>query len=179
MKQKKGLTLIEFLVAISVFSIVVVGVLELFNSALEQQKASLTSVYLLNNASFVTEYITRSLRMAQKEESDVPQCLSQRGMNCEVTKGGKHIKFINHHGNCQEFYLQGDSLKIKTSQGEQSLLPSDISVENLRFSSLGEGQDDFLQTRITMVLELKTKRKPEKKISIQTTISQRELDIKK
>ncbi|GAJ06754.1 unnamed protein product, partial [marine sediment metagenome] len=65
--MNKGFTLIEILISITIFSIVIIAFLSLFTSAFHYQRESLNSAYLLNSASYLTEYISRDLRMAKKD----------------------------------------------------------------------------------------------------------------
>lgn len=175
--MNRGFTIIEILVTITIFSVAVVGFLGLFSSAFRYQRESLDVSYLLNNGSFLTEYISRALRVAQKELNNPPDCLSSRGLNYEVIQAGEGIRFINYQGDCQEFYLENNKLKVKKLGSSQSLTPSDLRVENLKFEVSGESQDDFLQPRVTFVLELKTTGESSKIFNLQTTVSQRDLDI--
>ena len=65
--MNRGFTLVELLITITIFSIVITGFLGLFSSAFKYQKESLNLQYLLSNASYVTEYMSRALRMAKKD----------------------------------------------------------------------------------------------------------------
>jgi len=166
-----GFTLIELLIAMSIFSVVVVGFLELFGSAFKEQGKNLNKVYLLNNVSYVAEYMGRALRMAKKDLGGV--CITSK-YNFE-TPSASHIKFLNYKGECQEFFLEDKILKVKKLGFVQDLTPSNIEVENLKFFLVGEGQEDDLQPRVTFAIKLKNK---EELLDFQTTISQRDLDVK-
>lgn len=174
----KGFTLLEILIAITLFSIVVVGFLNLFTSAFRYQKESLNSAYLLNTASFLSEYLSRALRVAQKESSFPPTCLSQYGLNYEIIGGGEGIRFINSQGECQSFFLENNTLMIQKGGIFQPLTPSNLRVENLKFEIVGEAQDDFSQPKVTFILKLKLIGDSSQALNFQTTISQRDLDIR-
>ena len=177
--MKKGLTLIELLVTISIFSIAITAFLELFSSAFKYQQKNLVSAYLLNTASYSTEYITRALRMAKKELNDPPICLSQRGLNYEVTDGGKRIRFLNSDGECQEFFLEDQMIKITKNGQTLPLTPSNLTVERLKFEVVGEKQSDSKQPKVTFVLKLSSPKDPSQSLDLQTTVSQRDLDVPK
>ena len=180
--MKKGFTLIELLTSVTVFSIVIIISLGLFSSAFKEQRKILARAYLLSETSYVTEYMSRAVRMAKKELNDSPVCLSSRGLNYEITRGGQGVKFINYDTNnnkkCKEFFLDGTALKVEKDGVALPLTPSNFVVENLEFEILGETQDDNLQPRVTFILLLRTIESEPQELKIQTTISQRDLDVK-
>ncbi|MDI6883127.1 MAG: type II secretion system protein [Patescibacteria group bacterium] len=174
-KSGGGFTLIELLITITVFSIVVTGFLGLFSSAFRYQSKDLNLQYLLQNASHTSEYISRALRMAQKDLTGA--CIASK-YNFENPGGNlSSIKFLNYQGVCQEFYLEGNILKVKKGGVSQNLTPANLKVENLKFQISGASQDDTLQPRVTFVLKLKTTEPTPQELKIQNTISQRELDV--
>jgi prepilin-type N-terminal cleavage/methylation domain-containing protein len=182
-KMMEGFTLVELLVTITIFSIVMGTIVGIFIFGIRQQRLALTNQAILDQTSFALEYMSRSLRMAMKELSDSSTCLSQRGLNYEITRSGSGLKFINHLENddCQEFFLEDGQLKYwKKSTGETLPLTSDkFEITSLKFNLTGEFQSDDLQPKVTIFLEIKGKGASEssQKIKIQTTISQRNPDV--
>ncbi|MCD6528413.1 prepilin-type N-terminal cleavage/methylation domain-containing protein [bacterium] len=188
---KEGFTFIEILIAVTIFSITIVAFIALFSVAIRGQSITLASQELLDQTSYALEYMSRALRMAIKEldctDSSNPatcSCLINKGYgyNYEILDGGTKIRFINHLQNddCQEFYLEGNRLKY-TKSGESFYLTSeDIKVITLKFDVSGASQDDILQPRITILLEAEKKGASpgeSSKIKLQTSISQRNLDV--
>lgn len=178
----RGFTLIEMMVTITIFSIVIGVILGIFISGVQQQRIALTGQVLLDQTSYALEYMSRALRMARKELLS-PACLSQNGLNYEITRSGAGLKFINHLQNddCQEFFLESGQLKYwKKSTGETLPLTSNkLEIAQLKFNLAGESQGDNLQPRVTIFSEVKGKGTLEasQRIKIQTTISQRNLDV--
>jgi len=178
MQQKnRGVTLVEILVVISVFSILITSVTSLFVSAMKEQRKSLDKAYLLNQGSFTSEYVSRALRMAQKDITGV--CIT-KGFNYEITKGGNGIRFLNYRQgiNCQEFYLDDGKIKVEKFDIAHDLTPSGLSIESLNFNISGQDQDDGLQGKVTFTWQLRSTGLDIQDLKLQTTISQRELDIK-
>lgn len=175
--MNRGFTLVELLITITIFSIVITGFLGLFSSAFKYQKESLDSQYLLTNASYVTEYMSRALRMAKKDDSS-GSCTGTGYLNYAATING--IRFLNYHEKCQEFILDGNKLKVGISEtafppvSGDFLTPTNLDVEKLEFDISGETQEDNLQPKITFVLKVKI---GEQRLNLQTTISQRDLDV--
>lgn len=180
---KCGFTLIELLVAIAIFSVVVTSFFGLFSSAFREQRKNLNLQYLLQNTSYSAEYISRALRMAKKDLSG--SCLTALA-NFENPDGNlSKIRFLNYDEKCQEFFLEGETLKVRKSTDESSsnfgspepVTPQNIGIANLRFEISGESQLDSLQPKVTFTLSIRNKTPEPQTLSIQTTISQRELDV--
>ncbi|MDP2864057.1 MAG: prepilin-type N-terminal cleavage/methylation domain-containing protein [bacterium] len=186
-RLQKGFTLIEMLAAVMIFSLIVGAISGVFISSFRSQKSALSSQRLLNQISYALEYMSRALRMSSKQTADIPACFSQSGLNYEITHSGSGLKFINHleEDDCQEFFLEGVQLKYRKKIGQAGeetldLTSPNLQIISLNFSISGEGQEDDLQPRVTIFLAVKGKgqkleEQPEMKI--QTTISQRNLDI--
>ncbi len=190
-EKESGFTLVEMLVAIFIFSLVIGAVISLFISGIQGQRNTLAIQRLLDQTSYTLEYMSRALRMALKEGQQATpliDCLDEDGENYEI--GGNNnsrLKFINHLENddCQEFLLDVDNngngrLKQKKAGGDIFLTSDELDIEFLEFRILGESQDDDNQPKVTLSLRIKgTGASPGgvPEVNIQTTISQRNLDI--
>lgn len=175
-KIQEGLTLIELMVAVSVFTTVLAISSGVFISAIRLQRKALSTQKLLDEVSYATEYMARALRMAKKDTG--PTCLSQAGLNYETTATG--IKFLNYKDppECQEFYLDGNILKESKNGGAGVALTSgDFRVTAFSVVLSGESQGDDLQPRVTFSLEVEGTGLEPPRIQLQTTISQRNPDL--
>ncbi len=180
----KGFTLIEILTAITVFSIIIASALGIFIGGLRGQRRALASQQLLDQTSYVVEYMSRSLRMARKE-LNAPNCLSQNGLNYELINrpNEKGIRFITYKGECQEFFLDTLSSRLKESKdGNENYLTSEkLEVTSFKIGpSSSWTQADDEQPRVTFLLKIKAKQPiyfPE--IKLQATVSQRNPDVRK
>lgn len=172
-KNCKGVTLLEILIAISIFAVVATGAVNLFSSLIKSQKRLLDKAYVLSTLSYSVEYMSKALRMAQKDIAG--NCIGS-GENFILTPG-PNIKFLNSNGDCQEFFLEGDAIKVRKLSIVQNLTPANIIIESLNFSVLGGGQVDNLQPKITFTLKARALNSQEAPLLIQTTVSQRMLDF--
>ena len=176
-KSDAGFTIPELLVSLFMFSLIIGGATNLLLSGIIAQRSSLAMQELLDQSSFVVEYMTRSLRQAQKSlDSD---CLADPGLNYEITQGGQGVKFLNVQGQCQEFFLEAGRIKERLP-APQFLVSDNVVVTSLQFILQGENQDDDLQPRVTFAFEIEGRGvKPESrpKLQFQTTISQRNVDV--
>ncbi|MBZ9572787.1 prepilin-type N-terminal cleavage/methylation domain-containing protein [Patescibacteria group bacterium] len=172
--MKKGFTLIELLVTITIFSIVITGFLGLFASAFKEQRKNLNLQYLLQNTSYISEYMSRALRMAKKDING--NCITPKDNFALLTQD--HIKFLNYNEECQEFFLDGEVLKVRKLGITQPLTSSNLIVERLKFEISGETQEDTLQPKVIFSLKIKNKELEPQELNLQTTISQRDLDVR-
>ena len=185
--KKNAFTLIEIMVAVAIFAVFSGAFVGFFIASIQAQKKVLASQALIDNVSFNLEYISRAIRMARKELSDPPICLSSRGLNYEKTQDGKGLKFINYDGICQEFFWNdSDERLYESKRGETPIPLTSANLEIISFQlglddSWGQEQEPPTQPKVTLFLELKRKgqgQEPQPSISIQTTVSQRNLNVR-
>jgi prepilin-type N-terminal cleavage/methylation domain-containing protein len=183
MKLTKGFTLIELIVTSSIAVIVITIAIDLFVSITRYQRKVLAEQEISNQMSYVIEYMSRAIRMAKKDTTG--DCLgSGNEKNYLLTRNNKGIKFINHSDNdiCQEFFWDNDNGKIKEIKGSgaELFLNSDrVEITSLKFNLSGDDTTgDNLQPRVTIFIEAQTTGTLEQiKRQIQTTVSQRNLDV--
>lgn len=192
-RKNKGYTLIEVLIAVAIFFTVIAGPTGLFIFSLQNQNRIFSTREIIDNSSHVFEYMSRALRMARKEldcddrrEPDSCTCLQDNGYgsNYEITHGGRGIKFNNSQkpSICQEFFWDTTDNRLKeTKDGSEpiALTSDDLEVISFKFKKFGFEQDDDIQPRVVVFLEITKKNQTQApKIKIQTTISQRNLDVR-
>lgn len=177
----KGFTLIELIVVVSVFSIIVLTASVLFVSLVQQQRRALSQQELLNQTSYVVEYMSRALRMAKKDTAGT--CLGATDLNYKLTPDNYGIKFINHSNNdiCQEFFWDSGDKRLKESKdGGVTSLPitsESLQVNYFKIKLSGESDVDTLQPRVTLSMEIQSEGfSDQPKKQIQITVSQRNLD---
>ncbi len=188
---QKGLTVIEILLTILIFTVILTGVFNLFVTAIREQRRNLASQELLSQTGFLLEYMSRSIRMARKDLTGL--CLTTAGAksNYETNVERNRIRFLNHEHRCQEFFLSGTQINKRKSTDHRAInfgspLPLTsprLTVAAFRIGpSFGWSQADTIQPRVTFFLDIKGPipvgaERPE--IMIQTSLSQRQLDVKR
>jgi len=177
MNGNKGFTIVEMLVVFAIFSIVIGIATGVFASMISLQRFNLANNHLLNQASYFVEYMSRAFRQAVKDNGS---CILPSGQNYEVRDGGSTIEFKNYRGECQTFSLSGGRLMVSGDgfSGNQPLSSDDFTISYLNFNIIGEGPDN-LQPRVTVSLKMTANNvgDTDPSINIQTTISQRNLDL--
>jgi len=180
---KKGFTLIEMLVAITIFSIVVSAISGIFISSVQNQKKVLANREVLDQLSYALEYMGRALRMAKKDLTG--ECVGVSGNNYGVPATST-ISFLNHEGHCQQFsLLEGKIVEQRSSDRTASnfsdpidLTSSNIQINVLEFLVQGKEQPptDYRQPLVTIFVNAESSVFTSE-IRIQTSISQRNIDI--
>jgi hypothetical protein len=104
------------------------------------------------------------------------------GQNYRVSDQNRKIEFKNYKGKCQEFFwdITDNQLKVlETGFGTPLLLTSnDFEINSLDFEVSGDNPGDYTQPKVTVFLDIKAKGPGQQpRIKIQTTISQRNLDL--
>ena len=176
-RDKKGFTLVEVLTSVAIFSILTGGAVGFLVSGLKSQAKFLTTREIVDNSSHAVEYMSRLLRMAKKDKEG--NCITEN-VNYETSGEGTIIKFLDFKDRCKEFTLLNNQIIVEENGGGALALTSDnLTVDFLKFEVKGGGQEDDIQPRVTMLFEIKGKNAQDSTgARIQTTISQRNLDIR-
>lgn len=179
--MNKAFSIIELLVVVLIFSIVIGAAVGVFVSAVKIQKYNLSHQQLLNQVSYAMEYMDRAIRMARIDGTGGIIC-GFSGRNYRVSEAGRKIEFQNYKGECQDFYLdtnRGQLMAFNTNIFGSALpmTSDDFTVNFLRFNVEGDGADTD-QPKVTIVMEIEGEiMGPDPKMRIQTTVSQRNLDM--
>lgn len=166
---RKGFTMIELLVVVTIF-VVVVGIsADIFTSSFAAQRQARKLQDILDNARYGLERIAKTARVA---------CV----LNSDSVTSTSSLKLYHFRRDRRLTYEEKNGDLIEREEGggvEASLIGSEnVDIENLNFELQGVGSGDGQQPRITVLLGLKPKL-PEYKdqvINIQTTVSTRFLE---
>ena len=181
--EQKGFTLIEVLVSVFIFSLIVGGIANALLTTISLQKTISAEQKMMAEVSYVLEYMSRSLRMAQKASNG--DCLTEKN-NYEAVSNG--VKFLNYDGKCQEFFIDNTTKTIKQRISSDSksinfsssiaLTSNNVQVEKLIFNNAGSSWSSPAnnQSKITINLEIKPTSADYSR-KFQTTVSQRRLNI--
>ena len=181
--MKNGYSIIEVLVSILIFSIIVGTGMGVFVSAIKLQKYNLTHQQILEQASYAAEYMSRTIRMAQRDDGT---CLSSNNLNYEIKNipglsGVQGLMFKDSENICRAFFFEDDQIK-EYEQGRSpeilDLTSSSLEVLSLDFFLVGQSSADNDQPITTFFIEIRGKGVGyQPRLKIQTSVSQRNLDI--
>jgi prepilin-type N-terminal cleavage/methylation domain-containing protein len=170
----KGFTLVELLVVAGLFGGLMTLVTGIFIASLNVERNILMTKKVLGEISYSAEYMTRALRMAEKDHTGL--CINA-GNTYELT-GRRGLKFINslQDYDCQEFFLENDQIKTDIEGVTSDLTSGGITVSNLDFYISGASGSDSSQPFTTFYIESFTNKSSI--IKVQTSVSQRNPDIR-
>ncbi len=185
----------ELVVVLALFMLIMSVVVNMFTSIVQQQKRILAEQELLNQVSYVQEYVSRAVRSAVKDAAG--DCLfdnenSYAGYIYLLTHYHgelgvyEGIKFITKDNICQEFFVDSaDGLlkEIKNGGSPQNILSAKFNLQHAIFIINGDKEiygataSDARQPRVTMVIDVKNQTEGNPDKVFQTTVSQRNLNI--
>lgn len=186
----KGFTLVETLVSLLIFGFISVILVNIFVSVLSSQRRILQNQELINSSSYALEYMTNMIRMAQNDEDGF--CTGTLKKNYTLSGPEDSITFLIYDSKslsykCVQFLLQGTAIKVKKSTNEnvnnlgiaQPITSSSVKVTGLTFATTGNVVPDTLQPKVTVMIKMETNTSFSNapSVIIQTSVSQRKLDI--
>jgi len=179
MTGNKGFTLLEILVAATLFAVAVGAISSLFVTSLRGQRNIIAQQNLVDNMRFALEHMARQIRMAQRDEG---VCASVDD-NAFYSTGGSSLSFKDFEGDCVTYRKESGSTKIEVDSGSGTFLDmtsDDIKINVLDFSVQGSIDTDGEQPRVTIFIESEAAGGPSgtpQSIRLQTTVSARNLDV--
>jgi len=173
--MNRGFTLIEILVATTVFSLALGAMSSLFVMSLQGQRSIFAQQNLVDNTRFALEQMSRQIRMARRDETGI--CTGSAGST--YSGGGASIIFIDPQSNCRTYDLSGGIIRMRLDTGQEfrNLTSNDINIERLDFDVRGQEATDGEQPRVTIVIDAKDPNQHSAGIILQTTISARSVDV--
>lgn len=159
--NKKGFTLIELIIAIAIFVVVTSLVVSLLMTSLKGQKKVIAIQNVQDNARYLMEFMAKEIRM-----SDID---SATYYTLNISRPG---------GESVSYSFVGDNI-IRTDSSMSGPINSNQVLVNGRFYATGIGSGDNQQPKVTIVMKVETQGKPEEEseISIQTTLTPRNLEL--
>lgn len=174
--MKKGFTLIEMLVASAMLIIAMIAITAAFTSMVRTQRHALDAQHLLDQGGYAMEYMSKALRMAKKEIRDTSPCLTYT-RNYQAYLGGVKFISLDESPRCRAFFVESGILMDREEGRSPENLPlTSSSVEVVDFSATiedGEG----IQPRVKMILKIRPAGSDFPELELETTISQRDLNI--
>lgn len=159
-----GFTLIELIVAVALFITVLSVVLTLLNTALKAHRRVIALQNVEENARFLLEFMAKEIRMSTINSS------TETSLN--ITRSDRELVI---------YTFSGGRLERTTSEPSDSgPISSDQVIVNGRFYAEGIGDGDRAQPKVTITMGLEgigAKIEEKAQINVQTTISQRNLDL--
>lgn len=175
LKNKKGFTLMEMIVAVAIFSTVTLAATSIFQYIVEGQRSAIASQNIQEATRYSFEAIGKEVRMAILDEVGTCHVDSSPHIYSVKNITNDELYFMNQYEECVAYYLEDGRLKIERGDAlaDAFITPDDIAVSDLKFAI----EDDFTATqpRVTIKMKIKSLGKDmhEQDMYMQTTISSR------
>jgi type II secretory pathway component PulJ len=166
--KQKGLTLIEVIVATSIFVLMIIATMAIYFNILKSQQNTRALMLVQQEAKYVLAVISKDIRMSE--------IMSAGGINSILDI--KAFKIIDdpdygYEETSNKYYLENNKLIKKIGTKEYQLTSDRLKVDNLYFYVYKTST----QARVTIVMTVSNNQgslpEAQKKISLQTTVSSR------
>lgn len=175
--MQKGFTLLEIIVAATIFAIVSSAISTLFLVGVKGQRSALATQNVIENTRLAFEQMSRQIRVAQRDETG--SCTGDKKTTFDA--GGATLTFLDSRGRCVTYQTAGNKIQMKQGSGAFfDLTSDDILVKSLEFEVSGRLATDGAQPKVTIFVEAEgsgAKSEDAVKIFLQTTSSVRNLDV--
>lgn len=180
--KKKGFTLIEVMVSVTLFAVIVLSISGIFKLAIDAQRNAIAAQNVQESLKYFLEVIAKEIRMAQK---DGGKCFGSDPNNIfSVSQGevGDILSFKNYYGECVQYYLleNGNSTRFQIARKiplgvpkADFISPAKIKINDLKF--ILSAASSSTQPRVTINLRATAvdDKLSESSMTIQTSLTSR------
>jgi len=170
--NQAGLSLLEIMVAMTIFVFIVLSATQIFQSSLQRQRQLANTQDILDNLSYVFEVMSKEIRMAVKDNDGL--CVSQ-GVVYKSNHKNDVLRFKNQYGECVRYFLEKvnkvNRLKIDRDANSTYVTLPDFNIKNVKFLINNPGS----QSSVTIMMDVNPIKNSQntKELKIQTTLSSR------
>ncbi len=168
-KNKEGFSLIELTVSVGIFSIIVVSVMQIFNTSLVAQRKSLALKQIQENIRYSFEVMSKEIRMARVDYNGV--CVPANTVYWS-NPSEPELYFLNQYQQCVRYFIENSRLKIERGGTPAVFVtPESLKVEEMEFDITGSVPLE--QPLITIMTKISSNNLENVDMAIQTTLSTR------
>lgn len=135
--KRSGFTLMEILVAVTIFTAIMLSATGIFRFAIEGQKKSIMSQNVQESLRYFMEVIGKEIRMAQRDNGTCANVPDDKIYATSTNASGDVLYFKNYHGQCVQYYLFSDGGVDRFTIGRDADLdfisPQKVDVSGLQF----------------------------------------------
>ncbi|MFH1413174.1 MAG: prepilin-type N-terminal cleavage/methylation domain-containing protein [bacterium] len=194
-KNQKGLTLIELVIAVSIFGIIMVIAIDSFLSVIKVNRESVNVQSTQNHARFLYEMMLKEIKMAKIINDNTCASFDPNSSNimykvkdADVNNKNSILKFKNYKDECVIYELDvvtdpnHHKLKISRDSGANyvDVFPNEIDVNSLFFnitnleSAIGAAR--HIPPSVTIIMELQSNMWDKPVLQLQSTVSSRYIE---
>jgi len=164
-----GVTLLELVVALGLFSVVMLSATQIFNMVMQAQRDAIISQQMQEDMRYLMEIMTKEVRMAQVDKHGT--CVDA---NKVYYTNGNYLDFMNIEGQCVRYFEQGGRFMVRRGGTTEAVTSDNVEISNLNFIQFGEVPLE--QPRIVINADIEIGGEggvPRKTVDFQTSISTR------
>ena len=167
-----GVSLLELIVSISLFTLVVLSSVQIFNMTMRVGREIMASQRVQKETRYLFEVISKEIRMAQVDKED--SCITQPNDWLYFLENDSRLKFLNKNEECVEYYGEDDNFTVERNGTKDYLTSGDVIVKDLRFNRIGYTPNE--QPLIAIKMKVYPQGMPEQEMVMQTSISARDYE---
>ena len=169
--DKPGFSLIEVLVATSLFVIIIVASLNVFKLVIDSQRSAIATQNVEESLKYFLEVTGKEIRMAKRNDG-LCSGLASTDIYALVNN---NLTFRNYHDQCVTYSLEAGRFKITRDANFGYVTPATITVDELNFVLRAEGGANNSQQTVTMEFLAHAPGKDSAKsvMRVQTTLTSR------
>lgn len=164
----QGYSLLEVLVSLTIFSLVILAAMNIFQAVINGQREAIVSRNLQESLRFTIDVMSKEIRSAKPDDSGVCNGLPGKIFSTDVSSSS--LKFVNADNECVNFSVANQAVVVNRATFRATTTPDNIKVNNFKVNII---ENDVSQPRVTFRIEVEASTTPgrKQKLSVQTTIS--------
>lgn len=174
--NEKGVSLVELMISVAIFSMVAITASGVFINAMKAQKSMIVKQNVTDNLRYALEFMVKELRMAQ--ENATPTLTFNNGAGVQIKNDAfPGISFVNGSGKTIIYALNGGIItrnNTTDATGAQSVSSNEAEITGLSFIlndwNLSAGGQAPL---VTILIKAKSRSGVGGEMEIQTSVSPR------
>lgn len=135
--QRTGFSLIELIVAVSLFTGIMLSSTSIFKMVIDSQRSALAAQNVQESLKYFLEVTAKEIRMAQKNEGICLGISPEEIYAVSEQDGSNSLSFRSYYDECVTYSLvtDGDTQRFRITRNNESgfISPAAIYLDNLKF----------------------------------------------
>ncbi|MDP2944291.1 MAG: prepilin-type N-terminal cleavage/methylation domain-containing protein [bacterium] len=137
--QSAGFSLIEVIVAVALFSVIILSMTQIFKMVIDSQRSALATQNVQESLKYFLEVIGKEIRMAQRDNGICSGVPDDEIYVISENAYGNTLAFKNYYNQCVTYALErdeGDKQRFQVSRNLDFdfISPAKIRIDNLSFT---------------------------------------------
>lgn len=180
--NEKGVSLIELVMAVAMFSVVVLTASGIFINSLKAQKTIIAKQKVADDLRYSADFMLKELRMAQLNSANMTLTFrnAEGAQLININSPSASLWFTNSNGNDIVYSLSGNKIfrnDLSGTDGAQPISADEIEITGLSFRlnnwDMNKGAPNAASPLITVVIKARANNGVGQEIIFQTSVSPR------